>query len=174
MAKKKYLKIDDPLRYELKRIKGNKKKNLFIWDKQEKKRVTYIKFQKTFDLSRSELDHLKSNEVIGLYAKDLAKYFTYFNNNRNMQFLLDTNQLTDLEKYRIRYDNKPMRFHQLEDKVYSFLEKLERDYYKMMVNVNVIKGVAHITLTYEIILHQWDEASSYTDAMGNFVLWNSK
>lgn len=174
MAKRKYLKIDDPLRYELKRIKGNKKKNLFIMDKQTKKRVSYERFQKLFDLTRSELDHLKSNEVIGLYAKDLNKYFSHFEGHRNFQFLLDTNQLDDLQKYRIRYADKSMPFHQLEDKIYAFIEKIERNYYKFMINVNVIKGVAHVTLIYEIILHQFDDVSSYTDQMGNFILWSSK
>lgn len=191
MAKKERLKIDNPLRYTFKLIKGGKikqtekdkeknrqrykPKTIYIVDTVLKKRVAYAKFQKTFDLTKSELMHLKSKESLAGFSlqRDRQNYFKRFSEVRNFKFLLDVNNLTDLEKYRIKYNEKIISYAQLEDKIYDFLEKIDREYYKFYINVNIVNGIAYTILSYKIILHQWDEAKSLVDQYGNFIIWSS-
>jgi hypothetical protein len=198
MAKKKYLKIADSLRYDLKRVKGtktilvkNKKtgirekktvgiKNLYIKDKQTGKRVPYTKFQKIFDLTKSELLNLKKNSVNdSLKFGELNKFFQHFNGSRNFEFQLDTTLLSEIEKYRIRANNKFIPFNVFEDKILSYVEQLERSFYKFLIHVNVINGIAYLDLTGEILRRQFELNkngtlnTSLVDKNKNFILWNS-
>ncbi len=183
MARKPRPKIDNPDRYLITRVKGNKKKNLHIFDTVTKKQISYQKFEKIFDLTETELFHLKSDHVSRV-AKgkkqitdsgktNLTEYFKYFEKNRNFSFLIDVNNLSDIEKYKIKYAKKKLSFSELQEKIYYYLEHIERSYYVFKLKVNVIKGEAHLVLRYEIINHQHEEVNSYTDEDGNFILFNS-
>jgi hypothetical protein len=158
-------------------ITGSKRQGdirLHVFDKQSGDRLDTKKFANYFQLTEIEINHLLSRDVQKL---GLDRYFQFFQKNKNFYELVDTRDLDILKKYgAVFYNGSHISVSTLLKKIAIYEDRIEREFYKFMLNIQVDGNAAYIELTNEIInvsKQSTIDSHGYTDEEGNFILFKT-